>query len=152
MKFNQILDEKLIKTKKEKEILAIQKKYEKTLKSLKKLNDPYYYTLKQKMDNEISKLNPEDWNSNEIDQWLDLDDRKLKSAIYSNGMISPMDPLEIRAKKIRKTLESFTKDDSFNKIKKDIIDQYGTDAWKLAEKTYDLPVDQDEWETYISEE
>lgn len=151
MKFKKTLNEGLFKTQKEKQIVQIRKKYNKTLESLKKINDPYYYKLKQKMDAEIEALEPQkerDWDNNEIEQWISLDDRKLAAQIDSGGMMEPMDPLEIRAKHIYKSFDMFGPDDSFENIKKGLIKEYGQDAWNLAIEKYDIPSTQTEWESY----
>jgi len=154
MKFNRIINENLFKTKREKQIAQIEKKYRQSLESLRKLNDPYYYQLKQKMNTEIEALESQGekgWNDNEIEQWLSLDDRKLHNQIQFGGVIEPMDPLEIRAKYIYKSLDMFGPDDSFEKIKNELIKEYGQDAWNLAVEKYDIPSMQIEWKNYHEE-
>ncbi len=97
------------------------------------------------LDEKLFKKKENKWSDKEIDQWLTLDDRKLTSQIHSGGAITPMDPLEIRAKHIYKNIDLYFSI-SFVKYKKLMIKQYGKDAWDMAIKMYDVPSSETEWE------
>jgi len=92
------------------------------------------------------------WTEKEIDQWISLDDRKLQCDIEFPG-ITPMNPLEIRAKYLEDILNDiiFISNITYDQAILILIKELGKETVEFGIENHIIPTSIEEFEQFKRE-